>query len=900
MTRPPGGRFFFRLPPSLRRVERDVEDELRFHFDSRVADLTARGIPPHEARRIAEREYGDVAASRAELAALDRRMLFRQRCAELFDVLRRDVAYTVRGFRRSPGLVVTIVVALGLGVGANAAIFTVLDRVFFQAPPGVVDPGDIRRLYAHKYSQREPWYLPAGKITPLMSARDLTDLGEAAQGTAEIEGDYLYRRGLLRPGEQRVLLTYVSPGYFGMLGVRPALGRFFAPEENRLTGPPVPMAVISDAFWRRHFGAAPDVLGRTVRVDETIFTVVGVAPRIFEGLEHETVDLWAPLATMSGGLDAAVALRLLARVKPGTDPHVLDRLLTAQYLRTHHDDEMAEDSSSVITAPLLLAHAPANTLFPIPGMPERTLSLLARMAGTGLVVLVIAMANVASLLLMRAIRRRHEIAIRLALGVSRARLVAQLLTESALLAVVAGGVALLIAALAGNALRLALAGSIRWTGTVVDHRVVLFAMGLALLGGLLAGLAPALFALRTDIGALLRSSSPGTRRTGSMIRTSLLVAQSALCMALLAGAGVFVQSLRRAGDFDRGFEADRTIQVTVRKIDESSEAELSRIAERIRALPGVEAVGRSALALRDIGLSSKVGPNFRDTIGEGPRGPTVEFVDAAFIHAAGFRVANGRLLTAADDLAPVAILNQALAEALWPGGNAVGRCVHVREPSSPCRTVIGVVRDAVWDVTQPARFRVYVPLAQAWAMPPSFIPNHLLVRMHAAASAADVARLRGAVEPMMAYASDLGVQRVHDLLEPQLQPWRLAARLFLLLGTLGLLAAAAGIYGLIAYDVTQRSRELGVRIALGATPSHIVRVVIGSGLRVVLFGIGAGFLAALAVNRVMASLLFATSPYDPMVLVITALTLVAAAALAGLIPAWRAIRVNPAVALSAE
>ena len=258
-------------------------------------------------------------------------------------------------------------------------------------------------------------------------------------------------------------------------------------------------------------------------------------------------------------------------------------------------------------------------------------------------------------------------------------------------------------------------------------------------------------------------------------------------------------------------------------------------------------------------------------------------------------------MTPDDNFARVAVLNESLARALFPQGGAVGACVHVREPTSPCREVIGVVRDVRWDVTVPATYRVYVPLPQAWTAPNrALIPNYLYVHMRATATAADVERLRALVSPLMAYPAELTIRRLSEMLEPQLRPWRIAAGLFLLFGVLGLIAAATGIYGLVAFDVGQRSRDIGVHIALGATSARILIQVLASGLRLVLAGVGFGVLIALGIGRAMLSLLFETMPYDPVTLLLTTLVLIAAAVLASLVPAWRASRLNPARLLSTE
>src|SRR5581483_2672410 len=523
---------------------------------------------------------------------------------------------------------------------------------------------------------------------------------------------------------------------------------------------------------------------------------------------------------------------------------------------THRDDPKIEAGSRIIAGPLLASHGPTLTFMNrIMRMSDRYVLLLTRLAAVGLIVLVIASANVASLLLMRAIRRRREIAIRVALGASRWRVIAQLMTESLVLAVAAGSVALLVALWTGSILRTQLSSGLRWTHTVVDVRLVAFAGVLTVVSGVAAGLAPAWFAFRTDVHSSLKSGSGGTI-AGSRLHVGLLVAQAALCMALVACGGAFLQTLRRAGDADRGFDAARTIQVAVPAYYANSEAAINDIATRLRAEAGVEAEGRSYTTLGGLGILTKVGPSATDTIGSGPNGPSLEFIEPDYMRAASYHLLVGRLLTAEDNHAPVAVINEGLAKALFTDGKAIGSCVHVREPDSPCRVVIGIVRDVRWDVTAPAAYRVYVPLTQAWTTPPrALIPNYLLVRMGATVTHSDLTRVRDIIIPLLpSRYADFDLDRIADLLEPQLRPWQVAAMLFLLMGVLGLGAAAAGIYGLVAYDVTQRSREIGVRIALGATGISIIQLVVSSGLRVIILGAALGTVAAVLAGQLMATL----------------------------------------------
>jgi len=397
--------------------------------------------------------------------------------------------------------------------------------VFFQAPSGVVDPGSIRRVYAHNYSRRLPYYGPDGEMSRMVSNRDRHDLDSAVRNTARIVGEDIDSRARLQPGDRPLRVSSVSSGYFELLGLRPALGRFFAPHESgRADGAPV--AVIGDAFWRRELGADPKAIGKPVRVDNVVYSILGVAPRGFQGLDLDAIDLWLPLPNRPTTWISAVA-----RLEPGADPGVLDQRLTAQYRRTHAGDPYVEQRSEIVTGPILAARGPPGVKYRMGLIPDRSLALLPRLAGLGLVVVVIATANVGSLLLMRAIRRRREIAVRLALGVSRLRLVSQLFTETTILAVMASVIALLLARLTGHLLRAQLSYT-DWPTSVVDQRVVVFALLIAIASGGLAGLAPAAFALRSDVIAGLKTSVSDPLRGGATIRVGLLVAQSALCMAL--------------------------------------------------------------------------------------------------------------------------------------------------------------------------------------------------------------------------------------------------------------------------------------------------------------------------------------------------------------------------------
>jgi predicted permease len=490
-------------------------------------------------------------------------------------------------------------------------------------------------------------------------------------------------------------------------------------------------------------------------------------------------------------------------------------------------------------------------------------------------------------------------AVRLALGVSRARLMGQLLIESMVLAIASSAVAVVLAQLTGGALRVQLS-SFRWTATVVDSRVMTLSLAIGMVGGIVAGTLPGLFLLRTDISRALRAGGAGATRTKSKLPTVLLAIQVASCTALLACGGAFLESFRHAGTYDRGFESHRLLQVSVPAYGSTGESEAEDIERRLRSMPDVESVGRSVSPLNATTYATKVGPTYRDTLGVGPRGPSAEFVERDFMSAVGLRIVAGRVFTADDELQPTTVLTESLAAALFPDGRAIGACVHIREPGSPCRTVVGIVRDVRWDVSEPPIYRIYIPLTQAFQKTNSaLVPITLYVRIAKLTSTDDIRRIHGGID-RLAPGRQLTVQRVDSLLEPLARPWRLAATLALILGLLGLTAATTGIYGLVALDVAERSREFGIRLALGATSGSILRLVLSSGLRVAAIGGGVGAVAAALMGFVIASLLFDSAPWDPVVLLITATVLTAAALAASAIPAWRAVHGDPVRALASE
>jgi predicted permease len=808
--------------------------------------------------------------------------------------LLQDLRYALRTLSKNPGFSIVVVLSMALGVGANAAMFSVVDRVFFQAPTGVVDPAAVRRVYA-----RERIYNGPTSFVSSFSVPDLDGMRESARGLAKIEGYELRSRAPVGDGGDSASIVFASPGFFDLVGVRPQHGRFPFAEEN-VFGDPRHVAVLSDSYWRRSFGADSGVVGRSLRVDTTTFTIIGVAQAGFEGLDLDVADLWAPLASRPPGSEGnswwvqsgGRLLRLVARLEVARDSRLLDPALTAQRRRIHRDDQWFDPSSQVVSAPLLTARGPVH-----PGNQDtRNLSLVVSLAAVALLVLVLAISNVASLLLMRALRRQHEIALRLALGISRRRLITQMLTESFVLAFLAGGLALLIASWAGNLLRAMLLANVRWTPTVIDRRLVVAVVALAFITGLVAGLAPAALALRGDIARILTSGNGSGGRAQSRLRVGLLVTQAALCALLLVGAGVFLQSLRRAVSEDVGFDSERIITVDASGTG-ASQDDIATATAIISTLPSVQSVAMAAADLSGSSFVSRFQIPGYDTVSSQIQ-LTYTAVDSSYFRTVGLRVLAGRGLSARDGAGapPVAVISEAMAKMFWPGVSPVDQCFYSLTTPNLCKKVVGVVRDIRWNLNDPAALMYFIPIAQ-WSRSYGVA---LFVRTREPASVVAAASIERALRPVFNMSHRPRIRRVVDRLEPQIKPRRVAAALYSLFGLLALASAAAGIFGLVAYDVTRRTREVGVRLALGARPRELIRMFVTSGLRAVALGAGIGVCIAVLSGRAIAAFLYDTSPYEPTVLVATLGVLLVVAVCASLLPAYRATRVDPVAALQSD
>jgi predicted permease len=528
-----------------------------------------------------------------------------------------------------------------------------------------------------------------------------------------------------------------------------------------------------------------------------------------------------------------------------------------------------------------------------------------RIAGVALMVLVIACANVTNLFLLRAARRRREIAIRRALGVTRVRLAQQFVVESVLLALLGGIVAVVFSLWAAVALRQLVLPSVHWATSPVDVRTGAFIAVVATFVGLIAGLIPAAQPAGAELTQSLRTgdSRAGARR--SHIQSSLVVLQSALCLVLLIGAGLFIRSLRGVEAIGVGYDPKNQLSVRPTFDDAASRpgdlrAPLVEAAARLRAMNGVEAVAYTSVPpLLGASYRSIYLPD-RDSLPQlpGDYGPSIVAVSPDFFKASGLPIRRGREFTDGDQRTtqPVAVIGESLAKLYWPGEPAIGKCILFPKREGPCHVIVGVAADAHrMRIIEPTIGQVYFPATQS---PES--PRGLVVRTRPGQTGAVIRAADATLRSLIPSMSGIRARTLESILEPQLRPWRLGVTLFSALGALAMVVAVVGLYSVVAYGVSQRLPEMGIRIALGAKLSDVVMLVLRGGLKAVGIGIALGVVVALALGRLVASLLYGIAPNDSTVLVIAAVTLGAIAATACLVPAWRAGRVDPATSLRAE
>lgn len=797
-----------------------------------------------------------------------------------------DVRHAVRSLARDGRVTGFVVVTLALGIGANAALYGVADRLFLRGPAHVTAPEQLVRVLLH---------FEGGDGVPARSSPWIPwNTSEAVAGTGAFDDltRYRFEERLAGVGSEvrPVRLAAVDDRYFPLLGAQPQRGRWFGSDDAAGAG-----AVVSAAFARARFGSAADAVGRRLDLDGAAHTVLGVAPEGFSGPHLDGVDVWVLLDPLeTGSRNWYVAARLAE-----ADPGARERVVAAAEAAHRRTDpgrffQWARDGS-VILAPVGAGDDGGRP-------PE--VAVAALLLGVSGLVLLIGVANVVNLLLARLSRRRREVAVRLALGIGRRRLARGLFTENLVLAVLAGVAALPVAWGAGALLRQVLLPGVAWSASPLPWTVVAATGGAALLTAVLVSLVPLARAGRTDLARALRSGGRGAAGARGGLQLALATTQITLSAALLLGAGLFLESFRTIRVTDLGIDAHRVVALTLREAEPGAipspsaeeHALYDRALEALRGAPGVDAVAVSLGLpfLYNFGLSVAV-PG-RDSIPELPGGgPWLSAVSAGYFHAAGTALVRGRDFTP-DEVeagAPVVVVSEAMARTLWPSAEAVGSCLHVGSMDAPCSRVVGVAEDVHrTGYREPPSMQYYVPLTPGGR----FGGMALVVRVSSTGAPAmdDLRRRLDGLDPRVAYVDATVLERV---LDPQVRPWRMGAWVLGLAATVALLVSILGVYGVLSYLVERRRREMGVRIALGASGSGIRRLILTQGLGAASVGVVLGVGATLAARRWLEPLLFETEVGDPVVLAAVVVVLLGTATAACLLPAGRAARVEPILCL---
>jgi putative ABC transport system permease protein len=806
--------------------------------------------------------------------------------------LLQDVRYGFRMLRKSPGVTLAAVVSLALGIGANTAIFSVVNSILLKSLP-YAEPDRVVLLWGDSPSQ--------GNHRNQVSATDADDWRRENRVFEDVSTFGDWSATLLGAGEpERVPGTQVGEGFFRVMRGTPMLGRTFLPEEQEDGKDNV--IVLGHGLWRRRFGGDAGVVGQTVSLGGRPYTVVGVMPEEFRPLPPSLNDppgqFYRPVAEAHDETERGSRhLRAIGRLKPGVTL------------------EQAQAEMNVIASRIERAHPDFNTDYGVRlvSLSEDTVgglrAALLALFGAVVFVLLIACANVGNLLLARSSARRREFAVRAALGAGRARIVRQLLTESVLLAL-AGGAAGLLLALWGIGLVESLGSSVTplLAGVRVDYRVLAFTGLVSVLAGVAFGLAPALQVSSPDLNETLKAGGrTGDAGRGGRLRSALIVAEVALSLVLLAGAGLLVKSVTRLRAVDAGFNTSNLLTMNLalpssRYRDGAAQAAFfDGLTRQIESLPGVEAAGfTSVLPLsggfdgRALVVEDKPVPRGQET------NVDLYVATPGYLRAMQIALVDGRAFDEHDtaDRAPVALVGETMARKLWPGQTPLGR--RVRFPGSeknpqPWRTIVGVVRDVKqYGLDRADVMQLYLPEAQ---YPASFMT--MVVR-----SKSDTAALLGAVRREVGTADKelavFGVATMEQLLADSVALRRFSMLLLGVFAAVAVALAGVGIYGVISYSVAQRTREIGVRVALGASRRDVLRLVLGRGLGLAGAGIALGLAGGLAVTRAISSLLFGVGARDPVTFAAVAALLAFVALLACLAPARRAMKVDPMVALRYE
>jgi len=878
----------------LRRksMESSMADEMSFHIGAYTRDLIRSGVPPSEAERRARLEFGGIE-------------VYKEGCREarglrMLDDLRADLRYAGRTLVKSPSFSITAILTLALGIGANTGLFTMMDTLLLRPVP-VQDPSSLYQLFGHSANR-----IKFGSF----SIREYDSVIAGNQVFTQVIADSQVRARL----QNRSLGGYgVSGNYFQTLGGGIVLGRPILPEDERPSAPPV--VVLSYARWQGTFNGDPAIVGKAIELSGNRFAVVGVASTAFTGLDPVLPDFWAPLsakqlfAAGSGHASNEAderSLRIIGRLRPGVA-------------------ETKAQSSMSVLLPKISEFRPTGMQLVDARLESRAtyqswnhadVANVLPVVGAFALILLIACTNLSNVLLARALNRSREIGVRLSLGASRSRIVRQLVTETALLSLIAGAVGLAISHLSWTLIRRLIVSSFSMKSAMPiveinpDYRVIVFAFVLALATGIVFGLVPAFHATGSTLNSALRAdgTSLGSRFRRSRLRDGLVIAQFAFSLVLLIGAGLLLHSTIKFGSVQPGFDVAHSISIQLIQGTYSPNPMLiARLRERLKATSGVRAV---AAAMREPLRGSLPQAH----VSKGP--PQFRVSDAGYNEVTGeyFSVleipfVRGRAFTAAEARtgAPLAVISEATAKRVWPGEDPIGKTFEVttQEYSAGGREllltasrtvqVIGIAKDVVsawlWDgvdatciyLTPKAGNSAYYSLVlRVHGDPRSYVPA--------------LRNTLASVDPTI----EFDVRTMAEVMDLQILPFRLASWGAAILGLVGLILASIGIYGVMAYAVSQRTREIGIRMALGADADRVLWMNLREGFRLLTIATVGGLVMAFALSRVMRAMLFGVGANDPATFVIAPAVLCAVGLLAIYFPSRKATRVDPTVALRFE
>jgi putative ABC transport system permease protein len=884
------------IPPGLRswsnsilrraRLESEMDTELRFHIDAYADDLFREGLPRDEALRRARLAFGGIDRAKEECREA--------RGVTFIETLLYDLRYGLRTLAKSPGFAAIALATLAIGIGANTAIFSVVYAVLLKPLP-FADPGQLVFVLQAKPQDGVP---KTGN-----SYDNFTEIRAQNHSFIELASVQRHQLTLTGRGEPAAIDTaVVTPEFFALLGAKPLVGRTFVPDDGKQGAAPV--VILSEKLWRDRFGADPGIIGNSISLDKRSFTIIGIMPADFRFPLFPTWDaVWIPLAQdplfgpwmqRPGGH----WLPVIARLKPGVSIAQAQAELDAIGARLAR-------KSPAENAGWIFRLSPLQQVL----VGDVKTALLVLLGAVGLVLL-IGCANISNLLLARATSRGKEIALRIALGAGRARLIRQLLTESAILGLLGGAAGVLLAYSGVHALILFLPEDVPQIHAIrVDASVLTFALGLSILASFIFGLAPAFFAAGANLQASLKEGTDRSTETGArnFARSSLAVAEIALALVLLVAAGLLVRSFASLTSVNPGFDVTHVVRADIQlpQFQYSKPGQWSafsgELLRRLRAQPGLR---NSAIAVPLPIASGFVNLGF-DIVGHPPLPKGMpETADYVSISPEYFRVMSipllrGRIFNDQDSSsAPrVTVISEALARQYFPNQDPLGKQLVFGFPPNPGvpREIVGIVAD-VRDVSlrrDPGPM-MYVPFDQA-----PFWGGEVVVRSNLRPASVSAA-IRREVREVDKDLPVSDIASMSDAINTSVAQPRFRAFLLSLFGGMALLLAAAGIFGVISYSVGRRTHEIGIRITLGATPASVLRLILKESARLVVVGLIIGVPTALLLGRFLSDLLFGIHAADPATFIAVALLLAAVATFAAYIPARRATKVDPIIALRTE